>query len=326
MDTRRDFIFIDDLVAVVLMAIDGKGGGGTYHISSGSDFAIKELFDATTKALGIKLEKEVESTSAQCRRRIHNSVGSFQNGTRLQLESSYTAGAGVAATVAWYKKFGIQQTFTHLKPVETKRSVRKRRDGHGVSRNMQDQRLLVVGGAGFVGSNLVRHALALECRSVVVVDNLLSSERENLPSDPRITLDEGSIADEELLRRLKDEFDYIFHLATFHGNQNSIADPLADHDHNLITTLRLYEHIKSFRTVKKVVYSASGCTLAPHTFDKPEPVGEDGPIPIELDSPYQISKLVGELYSVYYWNQHKVPIVRARFQNVYGPGEILGAG
>jgi len=191
---------------------------------------------------------------------------------------------------------------------------------------MRNQRLLVVGGAGFVGSNLVRHALALECRSVIVVDNLLSSERENLPSDPRITLDEGSIADERVLGRLKDEFDYIFHLATFHGNQNSIADPLADHEHNLITTLRLYEHIKSFRTVKKVVYSASGCTLAPHTFDKPEPVGEDGPIPIELDSPYQISKLVGELYSVYYWNQHKVPTVRARFQNVYGPGEILGAG
>ncbi|HZN45482.1 MAG TPA: NAD-dependent epimerase/dehydratase family protein, partial [Nitrospiraceae bacterium] len=126
---------------------------------------------------------------------------------------------------------------------------------------MRNQRLLVVGGAGFVGSNLVRHALALECRLVIVVDNLLSSERENLPSDPRITLDEGSIADERVLGRLKDEFDYIFHLATFHGNQNSIADPLADHEHNLITTLRLYEHIKSFRTVKKVVYSASGCTL-----------------------------------------------------------------
>jgi len=191
---------------------------------------------------------------------------------------------------------------------------------------MQDQRLLVVGGAGFVGSNLVRHALALECRSVLVVDNLLSSERENLPLDPRITLDLGSIADEGLLKRLKDEFDYIFHLATFHGNQNSIADPLADHDHNLITTLRLYEHIKSFRTVKKVIYSASGCTLAPHTFDKPEPVGEDGQIPTELDRPYQISKLVGELHSVYYWKQHRVPTVRARFQNVYGPGEILGAG
>jgi nucleoside-diphosphate-sugar epimerase len=53
---------------------------------------------------------------------------------------------------------------------------------------------------------------------------------------------------------------------------------------------------------------------------------EDGPVPIELDSPYQISKVVGEFYSVYYHHQHKLPTVRARFQNVYGPGEILGAG
>lgn len=60
MDTRRDFIFIDDLVEVVLKAIRGMGAKGYYHISSGSDFSIKELFDATVKALGIKLDKDVE--------------------------------------------------------------------------------------------------------------------------------------------------------------------------------------------------------------------------------------------------------------------------
>ena len=49
-------------------------------------------------------------------------------------------------------------------------------------------------------------------------------------------------------------------------------------------------------------------------------------MPLELDSPYQISKIVGEFYSVYYHRQHGLPTVRARFQNVYGPGEILGAG
>jgi UDP-glucose 4-epimerase len=55
-------------------------------------------------------------------------------------------------------------------------------------------------------------------------------------------------------------------------------------------------------------------------------VTEDGPVPLDLDSPYQISKVVGEFYSVYYHRQHGLPTVRARFQNVYGPGEILGAG
>jgi nucleoside-diphosphate-sugar epimerase len=192
---------------------------------------------------------------------------------------------------------------------------------------LRDAQVLVVGGAGFVGSNLVRSALDIGAARVVVVDNLLSAERENLPSDPRVELIEGSIADNDVLAALRDEFDYVFHLATYHGNQSSIADPIADHDNNLITTLKLFERIKSFDRVRKVVYSASGCTLAPHeVYDEAEPTTEDGAVPLELDSPYQISKVVGEFYSVYYERQHGLPTVRARFQNVYGPGEVLGAG
>jgi UDP-glucose 4-epimerase len=186
--------------------------------------------------------------------------------------------------------------------------------------------VLVVGGAGFVGGNLVRELLARGAERVVVVDNFLSAEPENVPDDPRVEVREGSIADDTVLAGLDDEFDQVFHLATYHGNQSSIADPLADHEHNLITTLKLFERLKSFEQLRKVVYAASGCTLAPHTFGKAEAVEEDGPVPLDLDSPYQISKVVGEFYSVYYHRVHGLPTVRARFQNVYGPGEILGAG
>lgn len=182
---------------------------------------------------------------------------------------------------------------------------------------------LVVGGAGFVGSNLVKELLARGSR-VVVVDNLLSAEAANLPAG--VDLREGSIADEAVLGQIDDAFDYVFHLATYHGNQSSIANPIADHDNNLITTLKLFERLKGFSRLRKVVYAASGCTLAPHTFEHAEPVREDGPVPLDLDSPYQISKVVGEFYSVYYHRQHDLPTVRARFQNVYGPGEVLGAG
>lgn len=190
---------------------------------------------------------------------------------------------------------------------------------------MKGIQALVVGGAGFVGSNLVRRLLGEGAR-VVVVDNLLSSERDNLPAHEALTLVEGSIADDRILESLTDRFDAVFHLATYHGNQSSIADPLADHDNNLLTTLKLYERIKGFRRLNKVVYAASGCTLAPHTTDAPQATTEDGPVPFDLDSPYQISKVVGEFYSVYYHKQHGLPTVRARFQNVYGPGEVLGAG
>jgi len=185
---------------------------------------------------------------------------------------------------------------------------------------------LVVGGAGFVGGNLVRELLTRGEERVVVVDNFLSSEPENVPEDPRVELREGSIADDAILAGVDDEFDYVFHLATYHGNQSSIADPLADHEHNLLTTLKLFEHVKSFQRLEMLVYAASGCTLAPHTYGEAEAVVEDGPVPLDLDSPYQISKVVGEFYAVYYHRMHGLPTVRARFQNVYGPGEILGAG
>jgi len=188
-------------------------------------------------------------------------------------------------------------------------------------------RSLVVGGAGFVGSNLVRLLLAEGAEHVLVVDNLISSERENLPDDPRVELIEASIADDAVLASLEDDLDVVYHLATYHGNQSSIANPLEDHENNLITTLKLYERLKGFERLRKVVYSASGCTLAPHeVYEGAEAVSEDGPVPLDLDSPYQISKVVGEFYSVYYERQHGLPTVRARFQNVYGPGEVLGAG
>jgi len=186
--------------------------------------------------------------------------------------------------------------------------------------------ILVVGGAGFVGGNLVRTLLDSSPGKVVVVDNLLSAERENVPDNPLVSFIQGSINDDSILNSLDDSFDYIFHLATYHGNQSSIHDPLADHENNTLTTLKLYERIKNFKKLKKVVYSSAGCTVAEKTYDKAHATSEDAPVSLFLDSPYQISKIIGEFYSNYYFRHHGLPVVKARFQNVYGPGEILGAG
>jgi UDP-glucose 4-epimerase len=119
MDTRRDFIFIDDLVDCVMGAVDGKGSTGAYHICSGGDYSIKELFDATLKALNIKLEQEVAV-------KPRNPDDAFT----ILLDPSETQKAfgwkvktplevGVKAAIDWYKANGITQTFTHLK-LETK--------------------------------------------------------------------------------------------------------------------------------------------------------------------------------------------------------------
>ncbi len=189
-------------------------------------------------------------------------------------------------------------------------------------------KVIVVGGAGFVGSNLVKMILTNNPGTkVIAIDNLMSAEKENLPlGNLDLTFIQGSITDENVLKQIQDDVDYIFHLATYHGNQSSIHDPLADHANNTYTTLRLMEWVKNFKNLKKLVYSSAGCSVAEKTFDTAKATTEQEFTNIKHDSPYSISKIIGEFYSVYYYNQHKLPTVRARFQNVYGPGEVLGAG
>ncbi len=188
------------------------------------------------------------------------------------------------------------------------------------------QKILVVGGAGFVGSNLVRALLASSPREVLVVDNLLSAEQENLPDDASVRFVEASINDDELLASLPEDLDYVFHLSTYHGNQSSMANPLADHEHNALTSLKLFEALKDHEGLQRVVYASAGCTVAEKTFEGAEATQEDAPVSLHLDSPYQISKIIGEYYANYYHSRFGLPVIKARFQNVYGPGEVLGAG
>jgi UDP-glucose 4-epimerase len=192
---------------------------------------------------------------------------------------------------------------------------------------LRNRTILIVGGAGFVGSNLCHYILAQhDPKEVSIVDNLLSSDVCNLPNDPRARFVFGSIAEDKILHALPDDLEIVFHLACYHGNQSSIADPLADHDNNTLTTLKLFDRLKDFKNLKKVVYAAAGCAVAEKTFDDATATLEDAPVSLFHDSPYSISKLIGEMYGNYYFQRYGLPFVKARFQNVYGPREILGAG
>lgn len=186
--------------------------------------------------------------------------------------------------------------------------------------------ILVVGGAGFIGSTLSHMLLEQAPRRVTIVDNLLSADISNVPDAPAVDFVFGSIADDGILHALPDDLDFVFHLACYHGNQSSIHDPLADHENNTLTSLKLFEILKDQRGLKKVVYAAAGCAVAEKTQDNAEATREDAPVSLFHDSPYSISKIIGELYGNYYFVRHGLPVVKARFQNVYGPREILGAG
>jgi nucleoside-diphosphate-sugar epimerase len=186
--------------------------------------------------------------------------------------------------------------------------------------------ILVVGGAGFVGSNLVHQLLGENPKQIIVVDNLLSSETANIPSDDRVQFLFGSIAEDKILAVLPDNLDFAFHLACYHGNQSSIADPLADHDNNTLTSLKLFDRLKDIKGLRKVVYAAAACAVAEKTYGAPIATTEDQPVALYHDSPYSISKIIGELYGNYFYQRYGLPFVKARFSNVYGPREILGAG
>jgi UDP-glucose 4-epimerase len=190
----------------------------------------------------------------------------------------------------------------------------------------EDRRMLVVGGAGFVGSNLVLQLLQHGPARIVIVDNLLSSDVSNVPVDPSVDFVYGSIVDDAVLALLPRDLDFVFHLSCFHGNQSSIADPLADHENNTLASLKLFNALRTFPHLQKVVYAAAGCAVAEKTFNDARPTDEDAPVSLYHDTPYSISKLIGEMYGNYFFQRYGLPVVKARFQNVFGPREILGAG
>ncbi len=118
MDTRRDFVFVDDLVDCVMKAIDGEGTSGPYHISSGSDYSIKELFDATVKALRINLDDEVEVRPRNPDDAPTILLDPSKTNRDFGWKTTTPLDKGVATAIEWYKKFGITQTYTHLKHAE----------------------------------------------------------------------------------------------------------------------------------------------------------------------------------------------------------------
>src|SRR4051794_3649055 len=115
MDTRRDFIFVDDLVTCVLKAVDGAGRRGPYHISSGSDYSIKELYDNTIKALRMpeKADVEVRPRSDDDAATILLDPSQTEADFDWRIETPLEE--GVRRAIEYYAAHGIEETFTHLK-------------------------------------------------------------------------------------------------------------------------------------------------------------------------------------------------------------------
>lgn len=115
MDTRRDFIYIEDLVNVVMQAVVDGTGHGHYHVSTGSDYAIKELFDATIATLGITLDEDVEVRP----RGEDDAYTILLDPSRVRADFGWDVSVpledGVRRAIEYYREFGIAETYTHLR-------------------------------------------------------------------------------------------------------------------------------------------------------------------------------------------------------------------
>jgi len=183
------------------------------------------------------------------------------------------------------------------------------------------KRILVTGGTGCIGSNLVRALLKADVERIVVLDDLSASFEWNLPSDPKVVFIKGSILDDEkMMRAFSSKPHIVFHLAAHFANQNSVDHPETDLLVNGLGTLKVlqYSHLAG---VERVVYASSGCSV--YGSQAPLPLKEDF-VSLHLDTPYQIHKLLGELYCNFFHDYYGLPVAIARYFNVYGPGEVPG--
>ena len=181
--------------------------------------------------------------------------------------------------------------------------------------------VLVTGGAGAIGSNLVRALADAKCRLVVVLDDLSSGYTWNIPSKPNVMFVRGSVTDDIALKRVFFEKPkYVFHLAAFFANQNSVDYPEKDLKINGLGTLKLLEY-SMFSKIERFIYASSGCSI--YGSSAPLPLTEEF-MSLNLSTPYQITKMLGELYCNFIHNHYGLKVVKARFFNSYGPGEVPG--
>ena len=181
--------------------------------------------------------------------------------------------------------------------------------------------VLVTGGAGAIGGNLCRKLSELNAKKVIILDDLSSAYEWNIPRAKNIMFVKGSILDDEMLKRVfKEKPDYVFHLAAHFANQNSVDNPEKDLMVNGMGILKVLEY-SQLVCIRRFVYSSSGCGV--YGLDSKMPF-EEHDTSISLHTPYQVTKLIGELYTNYFLNLYGLPIVNARFFNVFGSAEVPG--
>ena len=172
---------------------------------------------------------------------------------------------------------------------------------------------IVTGGAGFIGANLAKELAANN--SVIIIDNLSAGKKENLADllGENVEFVEGNINELSLLKRLFRNIDFVFHQAAISSVPKSIENPLATNETNVTGTLNVLLAARD-SGVKKVIYASSTAVYG----DTPTLPQKEEMIP-NPQSPYAITKLIGEYYCQVFQAVYGLPTVSLRYFNVYGP-------
>ncbi|MBN1689183.1 MAG: NAD-dependent epimerase/dehydratase family protein [Candidatus Omnitrophica bacterium] len=181
------------------------------------------------------------------------------------------------------------------------------------------KRILITGGAGAIGSTLANQLSKNPDNRIVVLDNLSSGHVENLKMRKNVRFIQGSVeSDEDLNLVWKDKIHAVFHLAANFANQNSVDFPQRDLQINGLGTLKLL--LKAVENhVERFIYTSSSCVYG----NRREPLAESCR-EFSLDTPYAITKLLGEQYVHFFVEHHGLKAVILRYFNVYGPNEYPG--
>lgn len=179
-------------------------------------------------------------------------------------------------------------------------------------------RVLVTGGAGFIGGNLCRRLLEEPAVDEVVVIDDLSGGHLSALDGLSVDFRHASILDDDAMRSAAEGCDAIVHLAALGSVPRSIANPLASHESNATGTLRVLEAARANDNAHVVLASSSSVYGANPAIPKIETL-QCRPM-----SPYAVSKLATEQYAMAYAQCYELPVLPFRFFNVFGPGQMPG--
>ena len=181
--------------------------------------------------------------------------------------------------------------------------------------------IIIIGGAGFLGTNLTNYLLLIkEVKKITIIDDLSSGNSKFIKHHDKIEFKHIDIFKIDKLKEvLTGEIDYIFHLAAHFANAFSIKYPISDSQTNVTSIINILECSKNIKGLKKIIYTSSSCV-----YGNNNEIMKESNCVYPTETPYAINKLTGELYFKFYAHYFNIPSITIRIFNTYGPYELAG--